>query len=40
MPWNCSWPMDNPSFLVDWELKSAPAKRGDLRRKVAELFSR
>jgi|SRR5579864_1169522 len=32
--------LETPSFLVDWGMKNAPAKSGDLRRKVDNLFSR
>lgn len=32
--------LDTPSFLVDWGMKNAPARSGDLRRKVDDLLSR
>ncbi len=32
--------LETPSFLVDWGMKNAPPKSGDLRRKVDKLFSR
>lgn len=32
--------LETPSFLVDWGMKNARAKSGDLRRKVDDLLSR
>jgi hypothetical protein len=32
--------LEAPSFLVDWGMKNAPPKSGDLRRKVDDLLSR